>query len=104
MPSRVRPLLISFPGERDALAWGATARTTPTPVPSPMRTSVDPREIITPATVTVAPELLGLPLARPWRRGVAILIDLLLCAILVGLLEAPSVFLSVVATVIVWRL
>lgn len=69
-----------------------------------MRTSVDPREIITPATVTVAPELLGLPLARPWRRGVAILIDLLLCAILVGLLEAPSVFLSVVATVIVWRL
>lgn len=43
---------------------------------------VDPRTIITPDAFSVAPELLGLPLAHPWRRAVAILIDLVLVAIL----------------------
>lgn len=42
----------------------------------------DPREIITPDAFEVAPELLGTPLARPWRRGVAMAIDLLLVVIL----------------------
>lgn len=42
----------------------------------------DPRSIITPDAFQVSPELLGLPLAGPWRRLVALLADLLLIAIL----------------------
>lgn len=42
----------------------------------------DPREIITPDAFEVAPELLGTPLARPWRRGLAMAIDLVLVGIL----------------------
>ncbi|KPK58449.1 MAG: hypothetical protein AMS21_10615, partial [Gemmatimonas sp. SG8_38_2] len=42
----------------------------------------DPREIITPDAFSVAPELLGTPLARPWRRGVAMGIDLIAISIL----------------------
>lgn len=42
----------------------------------------DPREIITPDAFSVAPELLGTPLARPWRRGIAMGIDLVAIAIL----------------------
>jgi uncharacterized RDD family membrane protein YckC len=42
----------------------------------------DPREIITPDAFSVAPELLGTPLARPWRRGVAMGIDLVAIAVL----------------------
>ena len=44
----------------------------------------DPREIITPDAFSVAPDLLGLPLARPLRRAVAMLIDLIAIAILTG--------------------
>lgn len=44
--------------------------------------ATDPREIITPDAFEVAPGLLGTPLARPWRRGVAMAIDLILVAIL----------------------
>jgi hypothetical protein len=48
-----------------------------------MATTVqDPREIITPDAFSVAPELLGMPLARPWRRAVAMSVDLLAIAIL----------------------
>ncbi len=42
----------------------------------------DPREIITQDAFEVAPELLGTPLARPWRRGLAMAVDLLLIVIL----------------------
>ena len=45
----------------------------------------DPREIITPDAFSVAPHLLGTPLARPWRRGIAMGVDLLLIAIIAGL-------------------
>ena len=63
----------------------------------------DPRDVITPDAFAVAPELLGRPLARPWRRGVAMLTDLLLVAVLVnagGLLfglAAAAVFFRVSA-------
>ena len=40
-------------------------------------TSKDPRTIITPDAFSVDPPLLGTPLAQPWRRGVALLIDIL---------------------------
>lgn len=45
----------------------------------------DPRESITPDAFSVAPDLLGTPLARPWRRGLAMGIDLLLIAVIAGL-------------------
>lgn len=48
----------------------------------------DPREIVTPDAFSVAPELLGTPLARPWRRGVAMLVDL----VLIGLLSRAGWF------------
>jgi len=46
---------------------------------------IDPRKIITPENFSVAPHLLGLPLASPTRRLAAILLDLLLCSILANL-------------------
>jgi uncharacterized RDD family membrane protein YckC len=47
-----------------------------------MSKAQDPREIITPDAFSVARELLGLPLAHPWRRAAAILIDLALIGLL----------------------
>jgi uncharacterized RDD family membrane protein YckC len=43
------------------------------------------RTIVTPYAFTVSPELLGQPLATPTRRGVAMLIDVFLIAVLSGL-------------------
>lgn len=43
------------------------------------------RTIVTPYAFTVSPELLGQPLASPARRGVAMLIDVFLIAVLSGL-------------------
>lgn len=45
-------------------------------------TERDPKSIITPHAFRVSPELLGTPLARPWRRAAAMLIDLALVGIL----------------------
>ena len=61
----------------------------------------DPRTIITPDAFSVAPELLSLPLARPWRRAAAILLDLLLVAILAN---APAVFFALAAGLFVFWL
>ena len=44
-----------------------------------------PRNIITPDSFSVAPELLGRPLASPWRRGLAMLIDMAVIAILIAI-------------------
>jgi uncharacterized RDD family membrane protein YckC len=43
------------------------------------------REIVTPYAFTVSPELLGQPLATPARRGIAMLIDVFLIAVLSAL-------------------
>jgi len=61
----------------------------------------DPRTIITPDAFSVAPELLNLPLAHPWRRAVAILLDLILVAILAN---APAVFFAFAAGLFVFTL
>ncbi len=61
----------------------------------------DPRTIITPDAFSVAPELLNLPLAHPWRRAVAILLDLALVAILAN---APAVFFAFAAGLFVFWL
>lgn len=44
--------------------------------------NADPRSIVTPDAFSVTPELLGTPLAEPWRRLVALLLDLVLIAFL----------------------
>ncbi len=62
--------------------------------------TTEPRTIA-PDSFSVAPELVGLPLARPWRRLWAMLIDLLLIAILAG--AGPFVFLAFASAVLVWR-
>ncbi len=45
--------------------------------------ATDPRDVVTPDAFTVAPHLLGLPLARPSRRAAAMAVDLLAVAALV---------------------
>lgn len=42
----------------------------------------DPRSIVTPDAFSVTPDLLGTPLAEPWRRFVALLLDLVLIGFL----------------------
>lgn len=59
-----------------------------------MSSEQDPREIVTPDAFSVSPDLLGLPLAHPWRRAAAILIDLALIGLLAN---ARGVLLAVAA-------
>ena len=61
-------------------------------------TTRDPKSIVTPHAFRVAPELLGTPLARPWRRAAAMLIDLALVGILA--LAGWRVFWPVAAVVL----
>jgi uncharacterized RDD family membrane protein YckC len=56
----------------------------------------DPRDSITPDAFSVAPDLLGLPLARPWRRAAAMLIDLAAIGLLAN---ARGILFAVVASV-----
>lgn len=61
----------------------------------------DPRDRITPESFGAAPELIGLPLARPWRRAAAILADLVPVAILAN--AGFFVFLAFTTFFMVWR-
>lgn len=61
---------------------------------------VDPRSIITPDNFGVAPDLLGLPLAGPWRRASAMAIDGFAIALLT---QAGGVFLGIIAAGALWR-
>ncbi|MFO7587036.1 MAG: RDD family protein [Gemmatimonadota bacterium] len=54
----------------------------------------DLRRTITPDAFSVAPGLLGIPLARPWRRAAAMAVDLVLIALLAN---ARAVFFAVAA-------
>jgi hypothetical protein len=63
---------------------------------APNAPGFDPRKTITPESFSVAPHLLGLPLASPSRRLAAILIDLLLCALLAN---SGAVFMALAAAV-----
>lgn len=58
------------------------------------RSHEDPRRTITPDAFSVAPGLLGIPLASPWRRAAAMVVDLLLIALLAN---ARGVFLALAA-------
>ncbi len=58
-----------------------------------MATNVrDPRTIITPDAFRVDPSLLGIPLATPGRRLIALLIDLLVIGVLTALTNSVSLF------------
>ena len=61
----------SGPGAADRAPTG-----TPTTMPNQRNEARDPRSIITPDAFEVSQALLGLPLATPWQRLWAILIDL----------------------------
>jgi uncharacterized RDD family membrane protein YckC len=62
-------------------------------------TTRDPRSIITPDAYEVSPDLLGMPLAPPARRLVAILIDLAVIGVLVLVTSSFALVLGVVAAV-----
>lgn len=64
----------------------------------------DPRDVVTPEAFRVADHLIGTPLAKPSRRLGAILVDLLLVAILVGLLDALAFVIALVGAFFVFRL
>ncbi|WP_252006705.1 RDD family protein [Ferrimonas sp. SCSIO 43195] len=59
----------------------------------------DPRTIITPTAFEVAPKLLNRPLASPWRRGLALMLDLLM---VVMLAELPLELLWAILLAVVW--
>jgi len=64
------------------------------------RNPEDPRRTITPDAFSVAPGLLGIPLAPPWRRAAAMAVDLVLIALLAN---ARGVFLALAAgTFLFW--
>ncbi|BDY04709.1 RDD family protein [Ferrimonas sp. YFM] len=64
-----------------------------------MSQHADPRTIITPYAFNIAPKLLNRPLASPWRRGLAIAIDLLMVAILA---ELPGDLLLAIVLAVGW--
>ena len=66
-----------------------------------MKPQIDPRESITPDAFSVATELLGTPLARPWRRAAAMAVDLLAISILA---RAGGLFLGLAAAFVLLRL
>lgn len=53
-----------------------------------MAAPIDIRQWVTPEDLNVAPDLLGLPLASPWRRAAAMALDLLVIAALSALANA----------------
>jgi hypothetical protein len=61
----------------------------------------DQKRIITPEHFKVAPDILGLPLASPTRRAVAMAIDLILILMLV---KAGGVFLGFAAVILLFRM
>lgn len=59
-----------------------------------------PRDTITPYAFHVHPQLLGLPLSKPWRRGLAIALDGLVVAMLAAL---PGGGLTLVSSIVLFR-
>lgn len=66
----------------------------------PSSGAVDPRTLITPDSFSVAPELIGLPLATPARRAAAMLLDVFPLALLIN---AGAVFFALTAAIVLWR-
>ncbi len=60
----------------------------------------DPKDIITPDAFQIHPGLLNRPLASPWRRGIAMLIDLLV----VAMVTESDGLIFVILVLATWRL
>ncbi|MBT9500673.1 MAG: RDD family protein [Burkholderiaceae bacterium] len=69
------------------------------PTPTASAPAHDPRAWITPEDLNVAPQLLGLPLATPRQRALAMAIDLALLALVS---ELGNVFLLVAFVLLMW--
>jgi len=77
---------------------GADARR-PFPSMTNQAPTSDPRSIITPDAFEVSADLLGLPLATPTRRGLAILIDLAVIGVVTAVTSSFALVLGVVAAI-----
>jgi uncharacterized RDD family membrane protein YckC len=64
-------------------------------------TEDETKKILTPFAFKIDDNLLGIPLAVPWRRGFALLIDFILIAILSG---APGELLAIVVAITSYRM
>jgi len=64
-------------------------------------TEEETKKILTPFAFNIDKNLLGIPLAVPWRRGLALLIDFILIAILSG---APGELLAIVVAITFYRI
>lgn len=60
----------------------------------------NPRDVITEDALFVDPTLIGLPLARPWRRAVAMAIDGLLITFLT---QAPGILFGLASALVLFR-
>ena len=69
-----------------------------------MTPQTDPRTAITPDAFEVSPELLGLPLATPSRRGVATLIDLVLIGFITLVTKDIGAIVGVLVAVVFVRM
>ncbi|MBY5922305.1 RDD family protein [Ferrimonas balearica] len=65
-----------------------------------MSTRDDPKDVITPDAFHIHPHLLNRPLASPWRRGIAMLLDLM---VVVMVTESGGV-LFVLLVLLTWRI
>ncbi|MCH1926655.1 RDD family protein [Shewanella sp. C32] len=63
------------------------------------RAGKETRAIVTPFAFKLAPELVGMPLARPWRRALAMMLDLTLVAFLSSV---PSIWIALMAAIATW--
>ena len=66
----------------------------------PMKDQPETRDIVTPYAFAIPAELIGIPLARPWKRATAMLLDLTVVALL-SLLNVT--LLALAFAVIFWR-
>ncbi len=64
-------------------------------------TEEETKKILTPFAFNIDESLFGIPLAVPWRRGLALLIDFILIAILSG---APGELLAIVVAITFYRI
>lgn len=65
--------------------------------------TTDPRSIVTPDAFEVSPELLGMPLARPARRLVAMIVDLVVIGIITLVTNSFALILGVLAAILFIR-
>ena len=63
----------------------------------------DPRSVVTPDAFEVSPELLGLRLAPPGKRLIALLVDLVVIGIITAVTESFALILGVVVAVLLVR-